>query len=79
MGCVPRKQPFILAPPTVTVHAQTAPQIAVTLQTDEDRRQINKGRTIVMTHRSVVRRLAGMSVATLILAASAAPTMAQEK
>jgi hypothetical protein len=26
MGCVPRKQPFILAPPTVTVHAQTAPQ-----------------------------------------------------
>ena len=32
-----------------------------------------------MTHRSFVRRLAGASVATLILAASAAPTMAQEK
>jgi non-heme chloroperoxidase len=77
---VPRKQPFILAPPTVTVHAQNcATKIAVTLQTDEDRRQINKGRTIVMTHRSFVRRLAGTSVATLILATSAAPTMAQEK
>ena len=32
-----------------------------------------------MTHRSFVRRLAGTSVATLILATSAAPTMAQEK
>ena len=31
-----------------------------------------------MTHRSFVRRLAGRSIATLILAASAVPTMAQE-
>ena len=31
-----------------------------------------------MTHRSFVRRLAGRSIATLDLAASAVPTMAQE-
>jgi hypothetical protein len=32
-----------------------------------------------MTHRSFVRRLAGTSFATLILAASAVPSMAQDK
>ena len=32
-----------------------------------------------MTHRSLVCRLAGASIATLILTASAAPTIAQEK
>ena len=37
-----------------------------------------KGGPFVMTHRSFVRRLAGRSIATLILAASAVPTMAQE-
>src|SRR6516164_3595816 len=43
------------------------------------RRKTDKGRTMVMVHRSFVRRLASASVATLILAASAASTTTQEK
>jgi non-heme chloroperoxidase len=38
-----------------------------------------QGRTIAMPHRSLSRRLAGPSVATLLLAAVSAPTMAQDK
>src|SRR5215468_2311794 len=37
-----------------------------------------KGGPFVMTHRSFVRRLAGTAIATLLLVASAVPTMAQE-
>src|SRR5262245_31291466 len=41
----------------------------------KDRRQ-TKGGPFAMTHRSFVRRLAGTSIAALILTASAVPTMA---
>src|SRR5262249_774686 len=67
-----------VAPPILTVHAQTAQQDCSQSRSYRKTADKTKGGPFVMTHRSFVRPLAGTAIATLILAASAVPTMAQE-
>ena len=69
-------KPFVVAPLVVSVHAQRRQTGYVLNGKTADK---TKGGPFAMTHRSFVCRLAGTSVAALIFAASAVPTMAQDK